>query len=82
MGRKKIAIKRISDTRRRHVTYSRRKVGLMKKAYELSVLTSCDIGLVMISEDGEKVTLYSSKPMENIIVKYNDIVTSNPSDVQ
>ncbi|KAI3641549.1 hypothetical protein MIR68_000423 [Amoeboaphelidium protococcarum] len=80
MGRKKIAIKRIPDARRRHVTFSRRKVGLMKKAYELSVLCGCDVGLVMISAD--KVTLYSNKSMDQIIHKYNDVVQCNPDDVE
>ncbi|KAL5110562.1 Myocyte-specific enhancer factor 2C [Taenia crassiceps] len=40
MGRKKIEIKRIDDERNRQVTFTKRKLGLMKKAYELSVL--CD----------------------------------------
>lgn len=80
MGRRKIAIKRIADNRRRYVTYSRRKMGLMKKAYELSVLADCDVGLVMIN--GDKVTLYSNRGMENIIRKYNQIVVASPGEVE
>ena len=68
MGRKKIEIEKISDVRRRSVTFGRRKYGLMKKAYELSVLTECDIALVMITPD-EKLFMYSNKPMSQIIVK-------------
>jgi hypothetical protein len=54
MGRKKIAIKKISDVRRRQVTFSRRKFGLMKKAYELSVLCNCDVGLFVITKGAEE----------------------------
>jgi hypothetical protein len=60
MGRKKIAIERIADHRRRQVTFSRRKVGLMKKAYELSVLCNCDIGLLIFPSNAKKMFTYSS----------------------
>jgi hypothetical protein len=43
MGRKKIEIQRIADERNRQVTFAKRKFGLLKKAYELSVL--CDCGM-------------------------------------
>jgi len=49
MGRKKIAIKKITDERNRQVTFSKRKFGLMKKAYELSVLCGCEVGLIMFT---------------------------------
>jgi len=35
--RRKIEIKFIDDKARRHITFSKRKAGIMKKAYELSV---------------------------------------------
>ena len=38
MGRRKIAIAPIADERARAVTFNKRKTGLFKKAYELSVL--------------------------------------------
>ncbi|KAG1080723.1 hypothetical protein G6F42_023237 [Rhizopus arrhizus] len=38
-GRRKIKIEYIEDKTRRHITFSKRKAGIMKKAYELSTLT-------------------------------------------
>ncbi|CAI6353719.1 unnamed protein product [Macrosiphum euphorbiae] len=40
MGRKKIIIFKITDDRTRFVKFKKRNFGVMKKAYELSVL--CD----------------------------------------
>ena len=49
MGRKKISIARISDERNRQVTFTKRKFGLMKKAYELSVLCDCEIAVIIFN---------------------------------
>ena len=49
MGRKKIQISRITDERNRQVTFTKRKFGLMKKAYELSVLCDCEIALIIFN---------------------------------
>lgn len=64
MGRKKIQISRIADERNRQVenkfflhflnfyfqvTFTKRKFGLMKKAYELSVLCDCEIALIIFN---------------------------------
>ena len=49
MGRKKINIARISDERNRQVTFTKRKFGLMKKAYELSVLCDCEIAVIIFN---------------------------------
>ncbi len=40
MGRKKIQITRIADERNRQVTFTKRKFGLMKKAYESTDMDS------------------------------------------
>ena len=45
MGRKKIRIAPLADDRSRKVTFAKRKFGLMKKAYELSVL--CQVRLAI-----------------------------------
>ena len=49
MGRKKINIARISDERNRQVTFTKRKFGLMKKAYGLSVLCDCEIAVIIFN---------------------------------
>jgi transcription factor RLM1 len=47
MGRRKIEIAKIADEKARAVTFLKRKSGLLKKAYELSVLTKTDMVLVI-----------------------------------
>ena len=53
MGRKKINITRITDERNRQVTFNKRKFGVMKKAYELSVLCDCEIALIIFSSSNK-----------------------------
>lgn len=55
----KLEIKKIENPTNRQVTYSKRRNGLIKKAYELSVLCDIDIGLIMFSPSG-KLTQYSN----------------------
>jgi len=45
MGRKKIEIERISDDRIRRVTFKKRRIGLLKKAIQLSKLSDAKIVL-------------------------------------
>ncbi|KAI8825049.1 uncharacterized protein EV422DRAFT_517259 [Fimicolochytrium jonesii] len=71
MGRKKIAIKRITDERNRQVTFSKRKFGLMKKAHELSVLCGCEIGLIMFTQNG-KLFQFASTDMDKILLRYTE----------
>ena len=69
MGRKKIEIVRINDDRTRQVTFTKRKFGLMKKAYELSVLCDCDIAL-MIFNSNNRLFQYASSDMDSVLLKY------------
>ena len=46
--RRKIQIKFIENKTRRHVTFSKRKYGIMKKAFELSVLTGTQVLLLVV----------------------------------
>lgn len=89
MGRRKIEIQKIANGKRRQATFRKRKVGLIKKAIELSVLCNCDISLIIHNED--KVTQFSSKDMSTIwneyynfegpieVVSTNDVRTSIPA---
>ncbi|KAG6576135.1 Agamous-like MADS-box protein MADS4, partial [Cucurbita argyrosperma subsp. sororia] len=52
MGRKKIEVKRIEDRCNRHVTFCKRRAGLIKKARELSVLCDVEVGLVIFTNRG------------------------------
>ncbi|RWV96315.1 hypothetical protein BHE74_00007230 [Ensete ventricosum] len=52
MGRGKIEIKRIENNTSRQVTFCKRRNGLLKKAYELSVLCDAEIALIVFSSRG------------------------------
>ena len=69
MGRKKISIARISDERNRQVTFTKRKFGLMKKAYELSVLCDCEISVIIFNSHN-KLFQYASTDMDKVLLKY------------
>ncbi|KAL3022973.1 hypothetical protein AAZX31_04G042800 [Glycine max] len=58
MGRVKLPIKKIENTTNRQVTFSKRRNGLIKKAYELSVLCDVDVALIMFSPSG-RATFFS-----------------------
>ncbi|KAG6776029.1 hypothetical protein NC652_014129 [Populus alba x Populus x berolinensis] len=60
MGRVKLAIKRIESNTDRQVTFSKRRNGIIKKAYELSALRDIDIALAMFSPSG-RLSLFSGK---------------------
>ncbi|KAL5993309.1 hypothetical protein ACLOJK_014233 [Asimina triloba] len=48
----KIEIKRIENTTNRQVTFCKRRNGLLKKAYELSVLCDAEVALIVFSSRG------------------------------
>ncbi|KAI3387141.1 hypothetical protein SNEBB_003654 [Seison nebaliae] len=64
-GRVKIEMEYIKNKVKRFTTFSKRKSGLMKKAYELSTLTGTEVLLLVASETGHVYTFStpSFKPM-------------------
>jgi hypothetical protein len=52
MARGKVQIRRIENPAHRQVTFSKRRMGLLKKANELSVLCDADIGVIVFSPHG------------------------------
>ena len=60
-GRRKIRIEYITDKSRRHITFSKRKAGIMKKVYELSILTGTQVLLLVVSETGLVYTFTTTK---------------------
>ncbi|KAL7671682.1 hypothetical protein ACOME3_006583 [Neoechinorhynchus agilis] len=64
-GRVKIEMCLIADKSRRATTFSKRKAGLMKKAYELATLTGTEVMLLVASETGHVYTFATDrlKPM-------------------
>eukprot|EP01147_Barroeca_monosierra_P006840 gene6840-9510_t len=71
MGRKKITIQPIKDTRNRQVTLNKRKIGLMKKAYELSVLCDCEIALIIMDSDNRRY-LFGSHEIGATLRKFTE----------
>ena len=53
------------------MTFNKRKFGVMKKAYELSVLCDCEIALIIFSSSN-KLYQYASTDMDKVLLKYTE----------
>uniref|UniRef100_I1QJS1 MADS-box domain-containing protein n=1 Tax=Oryza glaberrima TaxID=4538 RepID=I1QJS1_ORYGL len=73
MGRVKLPIKRIENTTNRQVTFSKRRNGLIKKAYELSVLCDIDVALLMFSPSGRLSHFSGRRGVEDVILRYMNL---------
>ncbi|CAH9098095.1 unnamed protein product [Cuscuta epithymum] len=60
MGRGRVELKRIENKINRQVTFSKRRNGLLKKAYELSVLCDAEVALIIFSSRGKLFEFASS----------------------
>ncbi|KAK4710926.1 hypothetical protein R3W88_005439 [Solanum pinnatisectum] len=69
LGRGKIEIKRIENTTNRQVTFCKRRNGLLKKAYELSVLCDAEVALVVFSSRG-RLYEYANNSVKATIERY------------
>ncbi|KAJ7497224.1 hypothetical protein FB451DRAFT_221185 [Mycena latifolia] len=73
MGRRKIEIQPITHERNRSVTFLKRKNGLFKKAYELGVLCSVDVAVIIFEQrPGHNVKLYQycSGDVQDIVQRH------------
>ena len=61
MVRGKTQMKRIENATSRQVTFSKRRNGLLKKAFELSVLYDAEVALVVISPRGKLYEFASAR---------------------
>ncbi|WMV33908.1 hypothetical protein MTR67_027293 [Solanum verrucosum] len=61
MVRGKVEMKRIENATSRQVTFSKRRNGVMKKAYELSVLCDAQVALIIFSQKGKLFQFSSSR---------------------
>ncbi|OAY84378.1 MADS-box transcription factor 3-like isoform X1 [Ananas comosus] len=82
MGRGKIEIKRIENTTNRQVTFCKRRNGLLKKAYELSVLCDAEVALIVFSSRG-RLYEYANNSVKATIERYKKAYsdTSNTGSV-
>ncbi|KAK9086038.1 hypothetical protein Sjap_026449 [Stephania japonica] len=78
MGRGKIEIKRIENTTNRQVTFCKRRNGLLKKAYELSVLCEAEVALIVFSSRG-RLYEYANNSVKHTIERYKKTSTDHSS---
>ena len=69
MTRRKIQITKIDNPTARQVTFSKRRRGLFKKAFELSTLCDAEIGLMVFSATG-KLFEYASSRFQSLLHFY------------
>jgi hypothetical protein len=60
MGRGKVEMRRIENKISRQVTFAKRRNGLLKKAYELSLLCDAEVALIIFSGRGRLFEFSSS----------------------
>ncbi|KAL0547876.1 hypothetical protein IC582_012307 [Cucumis melo] len=78
MVRGKTQMRRIENATSRQVTFSKRRNGLLKKAFELSVLCDAEIALIIFSSRG-KLYEFSSSSMQATVERYLRHTRSNQS---
>jgi MADS-box transcription factor len=70
MGRGRVELKRIENKINRQVTFAKRRNGLLKKAYELSVLCDAEVALIIFSNRGKLYEFCSSSNMLKTLDRY------------
>nr|AJW29032.1 SOC1-like MADS-box protein [Pyrus pyrifolia] len=70
MVRGKIEMKRIENATSRQVTFSKRRNGLLKKAYELSVLCDAEVAVIIFSQK-DKLYEFCSSDMQETLTRYH-----------
>lgn len=70
MGRGRVELKRIENKINRQVTFAKRRNGLLKKAYELSVLCDAEVALIIFSNRGKLYEFCSTSNMLKMLERY------------
>lgn len=70
MARGKVQLKRIENATSRQVTFSKRKNGLLKKAYELSILCDAEVAVIVFSQKGTLFKFASIDQIQKTIDRY------------
>ncbi|XP_019185056.1 PREDICTED: agamous-like MADS-box protein AGL61 [Ipomoea nil] len=69
-GRQRIPLKRIENDIHRNVSFSKRRLGLFKKASEISTLCGVKISVVVFPPNQEKVYTFGSPSVYAVLNKY------------
>ncbi|RHN63746.1 putative transcription factor MADS-MIKC family [Medicago truncatula] len=85
MGRGRVELKRIENKVNRQVTFAKRRNGVLKKAYELSVLCDAEVALIIFSNRGKLYEFSSTSCMMKTLEKYhkysyNELETNQPAN--
>jgi MADS-box transcription factor, plant len=70
MGRGKVELKRIENKINRQVTFAKRRNGMLKKAYELSVLCDAEVALIIFSSRGRLYEFCSGTRYMNLVILF------------
>ncbi|KAK4359378.1 hypothetical protein RND71_021607 [Anisodus tanguticus] len=70
MGRGRVELKRIENKINRHVTFAKRRNGLLKKAYELSVLCDAEVALIIFSSRGKLYEFCSTSSLLALTIMF------------
>ncbi|XP_022951685.1 truncated transcription factor CAULIFLOWER A [Cucurbita moschata] len=70
MGRGKVELKKIENKINRQVTFTKRRNGLLKKAYELSILCDAEVALIVFSTGGKLYEFSSSSSIAKTLERY------------
>ncbi|KAL9340840.1 hypothetical protein Peur_067059 [Populus x canadensis] len=70
MGRVKLQLRKIENRTNRHITFAKRKSGLVKKAHELSTLCDVEIAVIIFSPAGKLILFDAKKRPEEILESY------------
>ncbi|KAB2052285.1 hypothetical protein ERO13_A12G102700v2 [Gossypium hirsutum] len=79
MVRGKTQMRRIENNTSRQVTFSKRRNGLLKKAFELSVLCDAEVALIIFSPRG-KLFEFASSSMQQTIERYRRRTKDNETN--
>ncbi|XP_037461887.1 MADS-box transcription factor 50-like [Triticum dicoccoides] len=81
MGRGKTQMKLIEDRTSRRVAFSKRRSGLHRKAFQLSVLCDAEVALIVFSPGG-RLYEFANAGMQNTIGRYNETNTKDSTSNQ
>ena len=73
MGKHKTKIDRIKNTKIRHLTFYKRKKGLLKKAMELSAMCDVHILLWIFNSNMKRWAEFTTLPFNNLVQIHNEM---------
>ena len=76
MGKKSIEIEKITDEKARRVCFKKRRIGLLKKAIQLSKLSGCEIQLKIYNPEDNSLLHYQSEKSHTFETRipYSEII--------